>query len=176
VPENAVDLSESGEVVPIGTPQPLAVAPDRGLGEFAPSFNVIGPGGSKFAVAISAAANRANAQITVSRVRALLHKRLDEIEKLEHGPDLESLKEITSTAHEIEKMAILAYEGKKTLKAGETSEFESLAIGLVHAAASGAAQGGAKGGFEAKLAKIRKLGSNRKGSVDVDAKKVEEAS
>jgi len=147
------------------------------LATFAPSLTVIGPDERKFEVAVNAAANRAQAQITASRVRALLDKKLSALEESPTPPDTKELAKVISMAVEVEEMALIAYESRRKLNDKDSSEFERLAMGLVGAAAHGAAAGAATEQGD-RIKRIRELGKAKtkkaKAAPTIEAQIVEE--
>lgn len=138
--------------------------------KFAPSLIVLGPGNQKFSVPTTPDSNRAFAQITVSRVRAVVGKTLqkleEQIDKDGAQLDLKTLKTIAEIVKTVEDTAALAYGQRGRSPTEEViSDFAALSIATVKAAAQGAAEGAAKRpiNFNEKLQRMKSLGRQATG-------------
>ena len=160
--------------MPDGDQNLPAVPPQEvGMEKFAPSLTVVGPDKKKFEVPVNAAANRAFAQMTVARVRGLLWKKLDEIEKSGAIPDVISINRLASAASAVEDMAAASFGMRKPSSEAKLDEFGRLGISLVEAAAAGAAAGASARSedgmaFRDRLRKIKNLGKEMKTAEPVD--------
>jgi len=157
-------------VAPAVESMPPAIAPPEiKLRDFLGTITVVGPDNRKFEVAVNAAANRARAQMTVSKIHTLLDKRLDEIIAAGVVPDILTLKRITETAATLQEMSMTAYEAKNPPPGTGSSDFERFAIGAVKAATEGAVKG--MGTFRDREAKIKQLGRKRD-TIEVESETV----
>lgn len=162
-----------GEPLPLPEPEHKPGSEVAAL-SYAPSLTVKDTAGNRWEVAINAAANRAQGQIVVSKVRRLYEKALaGYLEDGAEAPDALTLQRLANTALAIEQMGIICYEAKKEMKPGETSEFERLATGLVKAAAEGVGRGAASGAYREQLKRIRNLGRHHPDPKPVEAEIVE---
>jgi hypothetical protein len=137
---------------------PAAVVKEIEHSSFIETFRVR-EGKQKFDVAANAVANKAMAQVQVSKLRVLMERAMKPyFDNPEFCPDSKSLKALVDAADVIEDLAARAYGDSKGSKNGNMLER------LVLAATKGAVQGAttpSSNSFEAKLAKLRQVGQQK---------------
>ncbi len=127
--------------------------------EFAPSMTVIGPKNESFEVAINAVANRADAQITVSKLKRLLDKTVEKfLEPDATAPDPLTLSRLTSAAESIVNMSMSAYEAKDPKDGG--AGMASYAERLIKAAAEGLGNA-AQTSYDRRQEEMKNLGKKK---------------
>lgn len=149
--------------------QPPAIVTEIKRADFAPSLTVVGEKKERFEVAVNAVANRADAQITVSKLKRLLDKTVQVyLEEGAMAPDPLTLSRLTSAAESIVNMSMSAYESKDVKDGGHG--MASYAEGLLKAAAEGLSAG-AKTSYDRRREEMANLGKKR-AATEIEVKNV----
>lgn len=153
-------------VQPATLPAPTEIP----LANYAPSIVIAGKRGERFEVAVNAVANRADAQIIVSKLKRLLEKTVQAyLEPDAPAPDPLTLSRLMTSAEAVVNMSISAYENKTPKDGG--GGMAEYAKGLIEAAAKGLSAG-VHTAADKRAEKMAALGRAKAASTEIEAKNV----